>query len=201
MGDEGQIGGTIQFSKIDLERIVNAVVQANKDRLSEELRQVIADKDGEVRKKVEEMLSRVDAQRDRVDTKIGNVDNALEKLQERVSKRVNTYVVPAVVLTFVAIMLAIFTAIGGFGVISDVKNLKDSVATASGTFSTTQAALASLTKSVDSATATANNDRFLQLQAKIDDLNKKLDDVRSQPPPHSQSSNSTTKTGFTTKPK
>jgi Mg2+ and Co2+ transporter CorA len=120
---------------------------------------------------LEALPDRVEATRNRVDAKIKDVDSSLDTLQTKVNSRVTTYVVPAVVLTVISVVLAIFTAVGGFDVIEKVKNLKDGVDAANKTYSTdVDPKLTELKAKVAAALATADAERLNQLQDKVTTL-------------------------------
>jgi hypothetical protein len=153
-----------------IDRAVKTLVESKSQDLVTEFTRTMAAKGDEFREKSQELADRVDAGRDRVDAKIREVDASLAALSAKISTRVNTFVIPAVVLTFVAVVLAIFTAVGGFDVIKKVDDLKSGVAKASKTFDDTNADLTKLTAKVQTAMATADAERLNALQKRLDDM-------------------------------
>ena len=175
MADGGQIIVPVPVSQAQIERAVEAAVQAKAQDLFAEFSRSLALKSDELRAQNQALLDRVDAGRDRVDAKIKEVDKSLEELQSKVNTRVNTYVIPAVVVTFVAVVLAIFTAVGGFGVITNINHLKDQVQGANKTYGEVSEQLAALKLKLAAAMAIADADRIAQLQKDLKDTQDRLD--------------------------
>lgn len=175
MADGEQITVSVPVSQTQIERAVEAAVQARAQDLFAEFSRSLALKSDEFRTQNQALLDRVEAGRDRVDAKIKEVDKSLEALQGKVNTRVNTYVIPAVVVTFVAIVLAIFTAVGGFGVISNINHLKHEVQDANKTYGEVSEELATLKLKLAAATAIADADRIAQLQKDLKETQDRLD--------------------------
>lgn len=175
MANGDEITVTVPVSQAQIERAVEAAVQGKAQELFAEFSRSLALKSDEFRTQNQALLDRVDAGRDRVDAKIKEVDKSLEALQSKVNTRVNTYVIPAVVVTFVAIVLAIFTAVGGFGVISNINHLKEEVQSANKTYDEISHDLAILKPKLDAAMAVADADRIAQLQKELKETQDRVD--------------------------
>jgi DNA repair exonuclease SbcCD ATPase subunit len=186
VADGEQITVPVPISHTQIERAVEAAVRAKAQDLLAEFSRSLALKSDEFRAQNQALLDRVEAGRDRVDAKIKEVDESLEALQGKVNTRVNTYVIPAVVVTFVAIVLAIFTAVGGFGVISNINHLKDQVEGANRTYGEVSEQLATLKLKLAAAMAIADADRIAQLQRDLKETQDRLDAFEKKNGPAAQ---------------
>jgi hypothetical protein len=198
---DGHIVVPVPVSQAQIEKAVQAAVSVHTQDLIQEFSRSLALKSDELRAQNQALLDRIEAARDRidakmkdvnsslealpgrvetardrVDAKIKDVDSSLEALQTKVNSRVTTYVVPAVVLTVISVILAIFTAVGGFDVIEKVRNLKDGVDVANKLYNTeVDPKLAELKAKVTTALAVADAERFTQLQDQVKKLQEELE--------------------------
>jgi uncharacterized phage infection (PIP) family protein YhgE len=177
----------ITIPAAQLEMAVKAAVQFRADEIDIEFKRSLALKSDEFHRLNQALEDRVDGGRDRIDKKMKEIETGLEVgrdriekkatkieadldgLQKKVNERVNTYVVPAVILTFCALCFAAFTAVGGFGVITKIEGLKQQVKQAEQSFNSTQTDLASLKEKITSATALADSERIANLQKQLDE--------------------------------
>jgi predicted nucleic acid-binding Zn-ribbon protein len=183
MPDDGNVKIPMEIPKADFQRAILAAAEGQTQALSEELNRALSAKGDEIRKQMDDVYSRIDGLSEKVAAKTGKVDEALDKLQSRVDRRVNTYVIPAVVFTFIAIVMAIFAALGGFGVIKTVETLKEQVNSANTTFSSTNSQLATLTKNVNDSTKLAETERMIALTDQIEELKKQIKSLETKLPP------------------
>jgi predicted nucleic acid-binding Zn-ribbon protein len=177
MPDDEELTIPVRITQKQIEIAVSKAVQTRTDEIVAEFKRSLALKSDELRDASRLLEDRVDAARDRVDTKIRQVDESLEGVKTKIEKRVNTYVIPAVILTFFAVVLAIFTAVGGFDVIHKVQELKtgvmdgtDSLADSNKKLQELQKELADVKAKADAAANAADAERYNALEKKYDDL-------------------------------
>lgn len=187
MSENTHIPVSFSLPKTDLAEAVTAALQSRKTGLFEGVEEAIREKDREFRSQADALANRIDGVSSKVDvlsTKVDaaktKVESELDKMQERVNKNINTYVVPAVIVAFVAIVLGIFAMLGGFKVISDVNTLKASVTTATTDFDKTNATLKTLTTDVNGAAAKLAADRFIEYDKKLNEQNEKIQQLTKQ---------------------
>jgi hypothetical protein len=153
---------------------VEKAVEAQVVEIQNEFKKALSQKETDLQALLRAMDDRIQKERDRIDAKVNEIDAkkkdadaALETLKGKVSTRVNTFVVPGVIVTFVLIALAIWTAVGGWSVIDKVKTLKTNVATAASDYSTAANNLATTQKQIDDLKATVSNAQTAAGQAAI----------------------------------
>jgi hypothetical protein len=100
MSDDDELTIPVRITQKQIEIAVSKAVQTKTDEIVADFKRSLALKSDELRDASRALEDRVDAARDRVDTKIRQVDESLEGVKTKIEKRVNTYVIPAVILTF-----------------------------------------------------------------------------------------------------
>jgi DNA anti-recombination protein RmuC len=164
MSDGKSLSVPVNIPTDVLTAVMEKVVEAQASEIHNEFKKALSQKETELQALLRAMDDRIQQERDRIDTKVNEIDakkrdadTALETLKGKVSTRVNTFVVPGVIVTFVLIALAIWTAVGGWSVIDRVKTLKSNVATTTSDYSTAAKDLDTIQKQINDLKATVSN--------------------------------------------
>lgn len=189
MADEDELMIPVRVTQRQIELAVSKAVQAKADEITAEFKRSLEANSDRLHDANRALEDRVDASRERVDTKIRHVDESLGGLQKKVETRVNKYVIPAVVITFFMIAIAIFTAVGGFDVIGKLQELKNGVRDGNRSLEDSNKKLKDLEQELkdlktkaDAATSQADAERYNALEKKYDDLIAQLVAAKSLKP-------------------